>query len=362
MTARLFEVTLEGDALARGRAHGEELRVQIRGARERWRDELASAVGSDVDGYLRDFLAVTDFPSAIDAHTPGMLDEVRGIAQGAGLEFEECLAYQLADEEWWFRDRRTQQPRAAEQCSTAGAVGTSGAPTVVGQNMDMESFRDGTQTLLRIESSAGEPDALVFTAAGLVALDGCNRSGLGVCVNTLRELTPDARGLPVAFAIRGLLRCRELAEADAYLRRVPHASGQNYLVGTPEGIVDLECSAGGASEYRPTPTRAVHTNHALASADLVSDLDLPAGALPGSTTHARFELLARELLGHDGALDVRKLRAVFGDRTVPLSRAPSREGGFMTFGSVVMELGKEPVLHLAPGPPAHTPFTAHAFD
>jgi hypothetical protein len=34
----------------------------------------------------------------------------------------------------------------------------------------------------------------------------------------------------------------------------------------------------------------------------------------------------------------------------------------MTFGSLIMELSAEPELHIAPGPPADTPYSRVTFD
>jgi predicted choloylglycine hydrolase len=45
--------------------------------------------------------------------------------------------------------------------------------------------------------------------------------------------------------VRGVLECDDRAAAHAYLASVPHASGQNYLIGDSVGIADYECSAAG---------------------------------------------------------------------------------------------------------------------
>jgi hypothetical protein len=46
---------------------------------------------------------------------------------------------------------------------------------------------------------------------------------------------------------------------------------------------------------------------------------------------------------------------------VPVSRSADRGGGWMTFGSLVMELSVEPVVHCAPGPPHQVPYTSWRF-
>ncbi len=69
--------------------------------------------------------------------------------------------------------------------------------------------------------------------------------GVALCCNTLSQLPIHRQGLPVAFAVRGVLECDDRAAAHAYLASVPHASGQNYLIGDSVGIADYECSAAG---------------------------------------------------------------------------------------------------------------------
>jgi hypothetical protein len=53
------------------------------------------------------------------------------------------------------------------------------------------------------------------------------------------------------------------------MRTVHHASGQNYVVGSPEGVVSLVCSARSVVEFHPFVDRddVSHTNHPLANGD-----------------------------------------------------------------------------------------------
>src|SRR6185503_16969789 len=43
----------------------------------------------------------TGFLAAIERHTPDLLAEVRGIADGSNVAFDRTLALNLMDEEWW---------------------------------------------------------------------------------------------------------------------------------------------------------------------------------------------------------------------------------------------------------------------
>jgi predicted choloylglycine hydrolase len=90
---------------------------------------------------------------------------------------------------------------------------------------------------------------------------------LGLCANTLLELAGSKDGLPVAFVVRGILKQPNLDKATDFIKKVKHASGQNYILGDAEKIVDLECSANKVSRYVPPEgdRRTCHANHALAN-------------------------------------------------------------------------------------------------
>jgi hypothetical protein len=108
--------------------------------------------------------------------------------------------------------------------------------------MDIGSIYNGAQAVLHIQPDDA-PEGLVFTFAGMIGLHGCNAAGVGVVVNNLAMLPHAAHGLPVAAVMRGILAQHSLEDAAAFVRSVPHASGQHYAVGSPEGLISFECSA-----------------------------------------------------------------------------------------------------------------------
>ena len=344
-------VELSGSARDRGRAHGEELRPDIADGMERWRGALARDVG-DPAVYLKRFLTDTDHLSAIERDTPELMDEVRGIAEGAGIPFVDCLAYQLMDEEWRYRT-----DVVMNRCSGIGVFGERTGSTLLAQNMDLPAHYDGSQVLLRIRE--GGTEALVFSAAGMIALDGCNAHGLGICCNTLAQLRTSPDGLPVAFVVRAVLACTTLDDAVRFVKGVKHASGQNYLVGGPTRVVSLECSADSVREYQTHPTRVLHTNHPLVNDDFVAAPGREIAAL--AETERRFEFLAADVLD-DAPLDAGGIKALLADRTTPICKVPTPDKPTITLGCLVMELAGDPVLHLAPGPPSETEFQDFRFD
>src|SRR5436309_11919111 len=101
------------------------------------------------------------------------------------------------------------QGRAARGRSRAlqwmGVAKKGTNPAYIAQNMDLESFRDGFQTVLHIKAEGRRPEQFVFTFAGFIAANGMNSRSIGICANTLSQLRHCRDGLPVACIIRGTL-------------------------------------------------------------------------------------------------------------------------------------------------------------
>jgi len=268
-TRPLEVVAAGGSAHARGRAIGEALRAEIGGHLRAWRASIALRSDEDAGAYVTALLSDTDFKPAIRQWAPDLLDEVEGMAAGAGLAADDVFALQLLDEEWAYRERRAAARRMPEKCSSFAIAsgGADGAPAWIGQNMDLGGYTDGFQAMLRIGPDGERPAALVFTAAGMIGLMGVNAAGLGVCVNALPQLANAPSGVPVAFVLRRLLQARTLAEAVDLVLAIPHATNQHYVIASPDGVRSFEASAAGVAEYRPPdPARVFHTNHPLAAA------------------------------------------------------------------------------------------------
>lgn len=349
---------ISGPPRERGRRYGEGLRGPIVERDRRWRQEIETATKRPADRFIADFLEQTRFLPAIERWTPDLLEEVRGIADGSGLPYEAVLSAQFMDEEWWF------QQSLHHHCSSFGARRERG--TIIGQTMDLPSWMDGFQTLLLVRGEAPGTDAYVVTVAGMVALMGVNSRGLGVSVNTLLQLRHNAEGLPVAFVSRGLLSQPDFATAVEFLHSVPHASGQNYVIGDPQDVASFECSAGGAFRYLPEPSgrRVWHTNHPLVSTDQADDRVGPSWLQFRRNSEARYDALDRRIAG---ASDINSAlaRATLSsrdDQDAPVSRTLAESEGetsapFFTFAAQIAELSAEPVLWAAAGAPS-----THAFE
>src|SRR5262249_18402406 len=150
--------------------------------------------------FIKKFVKQTDYLPTLKKWTPELLDEIQGIAEGAAVDFETMLVFQLIDEYW------VNGPGVAgEHCTALGVSRRGDRPTIIAQNMDLEGFRDGFQAILRIKDAKAKRETLLLTHAGLIGLNGLNNRGIGICCNTLTQLANCRDGLPVACVVRGVL-------------------------------------------------------------------------------------------------------------------------------------------------------------
>jgi isopenicillin-N N-acyltransferase like protein len=150
-------------------------------------------------------------------------------------------------------------------------------------------------------------------------------------------------GLPVAFAVRGILARRTLGDVVDFVGQIPHATGQHYGIAAPEGLASIEGWATGVAVNTESGTRLLHTNHPLYTDETVGDAE---SRYQRSRTRQRFDYLQREA---GPRRDVFGLQALLSDCTVPVSLGAERPS--MTFGAVIYECAVPARMWVTPGPP-----------
>jgi hypothetical protein len=312
----------------RGFDHGKLLRNEIRELVRRWGDDIHARLGIPAPDFARLFVDQTHYVDAIRRWAPDLLEEVRGIADGAGVAFETMLVYQFGDEMW------TEGESVAKHCTAIGVDRHGRRPAYVAQNMDIEELYGGFVVVMEID------DALVLTYPGLIGLNGINRSAVGVCTNSLEHLAGSRDGLPQAFVVRGLLQRKSFRDAERFLRSVRHASGQNYLVGDGDHAVSFEASAGeviaaGAQLHGCS----YHTNYPLANGDL------RAGPAPRFEGRDRYAAVAKSITA------IPRLKQIEEALRLP------RVSNDATFAATIMVLRRgAPEILVAPGRPDRSSF------
>ena len=349
-------LVLEGTPYERGRQHGSALKMEIHELITLWKEDIQRTYKTEADVFLRKFLAATNFQKSIKEWTPELWDELKGISEGAGIDFDVVFAFQLVDEIWVLgRDIR------AEKCTTVGLDETEKHPAVVAQNLDIPTFYHGFQTLLHIKEPEQDTETFLFTFPGFIAANGINNHSVAVVVNAVQQLENSRDGLPVAFVIRGILRCRTYAEAVQFIKSIKQGAPQNYMIGGAEEIGSFECSTTHVSEFIPFENAlfTYHTNHPLINMNYTARFEKylkSKGVSPENYKHPcpRFEFLQNIFKDNSVHIDVDTLKDVFSNREIIINNRS-------TFGCTIMKLGKDPELHISPGRPDEEPFQIFRF-
>lgn len=359
-SGNLKVVVLQGSPYNRGLVHGRTLKKEIGELIKLWKElYIEDSYKVPADKFIANFLKQTNFLQAIKKWTPELLDEVRGISDGAGVDFDTILAYQLGDEIWANGD----DVAGGEHCTSIGVNRTSLSPTYVAQNLDIPTFFRGYQTLLHIKDEKSKLESFVLTVPGIIGVNGLNNKSIAITCNTLLKLEYSKDGLPVAFIVRAVLKQKTLKDAVAFINNIKHASGQNYIIGGVERAYSFECSAHKVSEFIPYEGAPItyHTNHPLANDDYshayLANLKKRNLTVREDPFYCyRFEALEHRLRNKsDIGVDV--IKSTLSSRDHEKKPIDNEE----TYACSIMLLSSEPELHIAPGRPRETAFKVFKF-
>lgn len=351
-----------GDALERGRQYGEQARARVRESIEAYREVFAHYAGWDWNEVGEQ---AARFRQPIAAFRPSYLDEMRGIAEGAGVSEVDVLAINVRTEVMFAAKARLAEgaARSVGQCSAFAVLAdtSSDGHTLVGQNWDwlLHSF----DTVVVLEARQQEaPSFVTVVEAGLLAKTGFNSAGLGIATNALVTSDDLGRpGLPYHVLLRALLDCESLPDALAALQAGARSSSANYLIATSEGMaVDVEAAPGDFARLYlrfPQDGSLLHTNHFLS--ERFDGKDVSVWVMPDSPF--RLERLAKEVAKLD-KLSVDAFQRLLADHTNypagicchPDVRMDPHDQG-ATVASVIMDLDDR-ILWVADGQPCVNPY------
>jgi isopenicillin-N N-acyltransferase like protein len=361
-------IRVEGTPYDRGQQYGAQARAQVHLSVEAYQRVFAHYAGWDWPEVRR---AAAAFEAPIAAFRPAYLDEMRGIADGAGLDLADVLAVNVRTEVM-FAAKAREAPLAARvrkqpaECSAFAvapvprAGGDQGA-TLLGQNWDWLLHSARTLVVLEVSQDDG-PDFVTVVEAGLLAKAGLNAAGLGLVTNALvTDADIGAPGLPYHVLLRAIFDCATVTEALGVLQAGERSSSANYLIAHASGAtLDVEAAPGDFTRLYPQfPDHGLllHTNHFL-SPRLSPVQDVSLWAMPSSAV--RLQRL-RAATAHPATLG--HFRAVLADHAdYPHSICshpdpndhPLEQGA--TIASILMDLSARR-LWLATGNPCQVPYS-----
>lgn len=361
--AKFPHVRVEGGPMERGLAYGEQAADRIAASINAYREVFHEYAGWD---WARVRSEARRYIEPIREFGPAYLEEIRGIAQGSGNDFEDVLAINVRTEVMFAakaRDAGVALQRQVGECSAFAVLPAANAErhTLVGQNWDwlLHCF----DTVIVLETKQPDaPDFVTVVEAGLLAKTGMNSSGIGLVTNALvTDADVGEPGIPYHVALRAILDCETISDAYAVLQRKPRSSSANYLIGHRDGVaVDVEGAPGDFSRLFlifPEGGVLLHTNHFLSPKFDLRDVSL--WVMPDSPF--RLERL-KEAAASASSVSLDTFRGVFADHADYPSgvcchpdRRMSRLDQGATVASILMDLDQT-VMWVADGQPCTTPF------
>ena len=311
-------VRVAGTPYERGRQYGAQARDRVHLSVRAYQRVFAHYAGWDWPTVRR---AAAGFEPSIAGFRPAYLEEMRGIAGGAGLDLADVLAINVRTEVMFaakareapLADRARQAPTECSAFAVAPAPGQQPGATLVGQNWDW--LLHSAQTLVVLEARQDDgPDFVTVVEAGLLAKTGMNAAGLGLVTNALvTDADAGLPGLPYHLLLRAVLDCATVTEAFAVLQAGVRSSAANYLIAQAGGaVLDVEAAPGDFTRLYPLgPERGVllHTNHFLSPR--IHAVDLSLWAMPSSAV--RLQRLRAGAAARPGPATLEDFRTLLAD-------------------------------------------------
>ena len=254
------------------------------------------------------------FADEIAAFGAHYLEEMKGIAEGAGVSLDDIVLVN-ARTEIVAQARREKNKPEAEDDAVDGCTGaiilqerSSTGRVIHGMNWDWRAECAETAIVLRVSRDDG-PNFMTFVEAGALARCGMNEAGIAITANYL-ESERDYRqsGIPLVLIRRKVLEQRHFAMAVRAVAATPKACSNNMMLSTAEGFgIDFECAPDEAFPIYPSDGLIVHANHWVSPVALAKLKD--AGLL-GDSFYRDWRV--RKLLG-DGKISPDDLKAAFFD-------------------------------------------------
>lgn len=191
---------------------------------------------------------------------PRYLEEIRGLADGAGVEMADILACNVRTEIAF--------GLFSDGCTALSWFSSGGRESFLAQNWDWMEAQKENLVVLSIGEQSAEPQIpaiKMVTEAGIIGKIGLNAAGVGVCLNAIRIKGMDATKLPCHLGLRMVLESQSRGDAVKKLENYGIASACHMLIADGQtGGVGVEWSSVDSQHCDMNAKGQVfHSNHYL---------------------------------------------------------------------------------------------------
>jgi len=361
-------IEISGPPRERGRQYGQKAAGRIKKGATHYFAQLKelSLDAKGVAALVRDYLPV------IEAFEPSYIEEMRGIAEGADVPFEDVVLLNARTEIIKLANpairARLKTPEDPDGCTGVVVLpqATTDGRLIHAQNWDWKRECAETAVVLKVRRDDG-PDLMTFTEAGALGRCGFNAVGIAITANYL-ESDRDYRqvGVPLALIRRKVLENEHLALAMRAVYCTKKSAANNMIVSHREGVaIDFECAPDETFQVHPQNGLLVHANHFVSPVALGKLKDTGPFNTPDSLYR---DIRVRDLLQpHIGSITFDTVKsALFDEFAYPWSvcRPPRRNLSNNLSATVAMIL-MEPasgLMQVAPLPALNREFTSYRLE
>ena len=336
-----------------GRQHGEELRPYI--------EEHLARIFADAERMSRlnheQALSYTrQFAPYVEKYSPDYLEELQGLAEGAGLSFQEALLLQVRQEV--SHCRRFAEHGQECSCFAVTSAYTADGKVYSGQNADLIGAFEPMMNIVTM-AVTGKPQVMMILPAGQISHSGMSSEGISANCNFLNCMGCGP-GYPRYLMSRLALEQRTFAEACARVAVPERSSQRSILLCDRYGNIrnfefthkEMGSLAGDAY--------FVHTNHLL-----IPELQHLSCATPWeqNDSETRFRRLDALLRENKGKIDDAMLKGFLADHengNNSLCVHACAENPYHTYVSMVNNL-TDGVMEACLGNPCRGEFATYTF-
>jgi isopenicillin-N N-acyltransferase-like protein len=284
---------------------------------------------------------------------PQYVEELEGIAQGAGAPFEDVFLAMC--EELW---EPAMWGRIIKGCTDFAARGraTVNGATLLAHTNDLLPDAEQDMVILRVQAGE-EPEFLGVSVGGLGFSAGFNAAGISLTGNELSS--NDVRpGVPRLLIVRAILAARRLGEAMDACLLPRRASSYNNVIGDANG--EIYSMEGSATDCEPVYIDAdilAHANHYVSAP--MRGFEADRNDIGGSVIrHNRALRLLRENFGR---LSPQLFKELLADHANYPSSICKHGIETVTAFSMIIDLSQRRAW-VGRGRPCQTTFVEHTLD
>ena len=254
-------INLSGTPFEQGLEHGRQLRARIEHNLGVYYERFKTEVFLERPEVLR---RANLYAEAIKEQSPAYYAAMQGVAEGAGVSFEDIAALNVRYEILYYEFGVGDVQAGTDGCTSFAVLPERMDSThlMMGQSWDWIPQVKGA--VLKTEESHGLK-TLSFTEAGIVGGKiGLNSVGLGLCINGLASLMDDWTTLEKPFHVRcyDILRQTTFEKAKSIILDETRPGSANFLIAqSPDKVLNIEAAPKVVNVLEPERGTVTHTNH-----------------------------------------------------------------------------------------------------